>query len=125
MYYRMMKNAFSKSLIVAFKGIAQAISSERNIKIQIIIGLLIIGLSLFLRIPKLEFLIILFTCFLVIILELINTSVERLLDKLHPGFDKEIGKVKDILAGAVLLSVLLSIIIGIVILLEPLIAFLF
>ena len=116
------KNKFNRSLMFAIRGIAHGISTERNIKIQIAIGIFIIIISLVLRIPKLDFIIILLISFFVIILELINTSIERLIDKLHPNFDKEIGRIKDIMAGVVLISVILSIIIGIMILLEPFIA---
>ena len=72
-----------------------------------------------LKIPKIELLLIIFVSFLVIILEMINTSIERLIDKIHPEKDEQLGHVKDLIGGAVLLSVLLSIIIGIIILFKP------
>ena len=37
---------------------------------------------------------------LVIALELINTAIEKLLNKLHPEFDETIGLAKDISASA-------------------------
>ena len=40
---------------------------------------------------------------LVLVAELTNTTIETLLDYLHPEIHPEIGKVKDIMAGMVLL----------------------
>jgi diacylglycerol kinase (ATP) len=48
-------------------------------------------------------------------LEGINTAIEVLADKLHPGFDPEIGKVKDVAAGAVLIASIVAAIIGFII----------
>ncbi|KYK26873.1 hypothetical protein AYK26_07050 [Euryarchaeota archaeon SM23-78] len=117
----MAKPKFTKSVLTALRGIAHGFSKERNIKIQALLGLIVIIISLLLRIPRNEIILILFVAFLVIITELINTSIEKLIDIIHPKHHKEIGKIKDILAGAVLLSVILSIIVGLLILLKPVI----
>ncbi|MDD5651020.1 MAG: diacylglycerol kinase family protein [Candidatus Nanoarchaeia archaeon] len=119
----MKKNKFTKSVIIAINGIAHGVSKERNIKIQIIIGLFIIFVSILLKIPKIDFIVILLISFLVIILELINTSIEKLIDKLSPNFDKDYGKIKDIMAGVVLLSAILSVIIGLLLLFNPITSF--
>jgi diacylglycerol kinase len=49
---------------------------------------------------------------LVIALELINTAIEKLLNKLHPEFDETIGLAKDISASAVLFASIIAVIIG-------------
>lgn len=117
-----MKNlSFIKSFIVALKGIFYGISGERNIKIQIAIGLGVLIISGLLRISKIEFIIILSVSFLVIILELINTSFEKLIDEITLEYHKGFGRIKDIMAGVVLLGVVLSVIVGFLILYKPLI----
>lgn len=116
----MTKIKFCQSVMTAIKGIAHAFSRERNIKIQMIIGWLVVVLSIFLQIPKNELIIIVMMCFLVIVLELINTSFEKLIDFLHPNKHDEIRKIKDMMAGAVLLMVMLAVIIGALILYRPL-----
>lgn len=113
-----------KSFLFAFKGLKYSIFKERNIQIQIIIAIEIFILLLLLKIPKIESAIIVFICFFVIILEMLNTSIEKLIDKICPHFDIDYGKIKDILAGVVLLAAILSIIIGIIILYKPFISFL-
>ncbi|MEK0421020.1 MAG: hypothetical protein RLZZ161_871 [Bacteroidota bacterium] len=56
---------------------------------------------------------IIFTCIgLVMGLELLNSAIEVLLDKLHPDKDAAIGKAKDIAAAAVLLASVCSVIAG-------------
>ncbi len=115
----MEKTNFFKSVFFALTGIAHGISKERNIKIQMLIGFGIILLSYFLNISRIEFIIIIIVTFLVISFELTNTALEKLIDHIHPDFDIKIGRVKDIMAGAVLLIVFLSIIVGLLILFVP------
>ncbi|MBN2053092.1 diacylglycerol kinase [Candidatus Woesearchaeota archaeon] len=117
----MAKKKINKSIFIALKGLAHGFSRERNIKIQMLIGLLVIILALLLKIPKTNFVLIMIVTFIVIISELMNTSLEKLIDHIHPKQHDEIRKVKDMMAGAVLLSVLLAVIVGLIILLMPVI----
>ena len=110
---------FFKSFIYAFKGIYCSIHKQRNIKVQLIIGILVILWSLLIHIPRDKFLIILFICFFVIIMEMINTAMEKLINILSPKYNKKYGMIKDIMAGAVLLSAILSVILGLYILYKP------
>ncbi|MBU0959663.1 MAG: diacylglycerol kinase family protein [Nanoarchaeota archaeon] len=120
-----MKNtSFSQSFLFALKGISRGISDERNIKIQMVIGLGILTISLLLEISRIDFIIILSVSFLVIILELINTCLEQLIDFITLEPHKQLGTIKDIMAGAVLLSVILAVIVGFIIL-SPLLIGLF
>jgi diacylglycerol kinase (ATP) len=58
---------------------------------------------------------ILLVCFLVLIAETINTAIEKICDFVEPNFNKKIGLIKDIAAGAVILATLLSIIVGVLV----------
>ena len=58
---------------------------------------------------------ILLLIFLVMILELINSAVEKFADVLKPRLDLQVQTVKDIMAGMVLLASLGAILIGLVI----------
>jgi undecaprenol kinase len=120
----MAKKKLINNILIAIKGIAYGFSKEMNIKIQMIIGWLVILLSIVLRIPRNDLLLIVFVCFLVIVMELINTSFEKLIDFLHPKKHDEIRKIKDMMAGAVLLIVFLAIIVGILVLYRPLLSLL-
>ena len=52
-----------------------------------------------------------------------NESINSIIDKLSPNFDNEYGKIKDIMAGAVLLSAILALIIGFLVLSKPILYF--
>lgn len=106
---------FLKSFSNALQGIAFLFKSQPNARIELIItGIVIIAGVLF-RISPAEWIIISLCIALVLALEGINTSIEIFADKLHPGFDKEIGKAKDVAAGSVLIASIVAAVIGIII----------
>jgi diacylglycerol kinase len=101
------------------KGLYREISQERNVKIQIILGMLAIFVALILNVSKIYLITIIIVSFLVVILELFNTSFERLIDLVSPEYNKEFGKVKDAMAGVVLLTFGLAVLVGLLVLYEP------
>ena len=72
----------------------------------------VIMVSLFLRVPKLEFLALVFAILLVLIAEMINTAVEVAVDLVSPSFHPQAKLVKDVAAGAVLLAAIGAGIVG-------------
>lgn len=103
---------FISSVKNALKGLSAAFREQRNLRIQSTISLLAIVVGVWLKITRMEWAII-FTCIgLVMGLELMNSAIEVLLDKLHPENDSAIGKAKDIAAGAVLIAAICSAIVG-------------
>lgn len=114
-----MKN-FIFSVRCAIRGIGYAFSSERNIRIHLLIFILVIIAGYIFGISKVEFLLILVISALNFSLELANTAIERLADRVSSEYDEKIGQVKDVMAGAVLFSSIFSIIVGSVIFSEPL-----
>ena len=117
----MTRIGFKDSVLCAARGLFKGISSERNIKIQILIGSIIIFISLLLEIPKTYLITIIIVCFLVVILELFNRGFEKLIDLVSPEYNKDFGKVKDAIAGVVLLTFTMAIIVSFLILYEPVI----
>lgn len=101
----------TKSFKAAFNGLKWGFS-ERHIRFHFLASLVVVALGFLLAISKLEWLAILLSMALVVSLELINTAIELLCDKLHPNTDPDIGKVKDLAAAAVLFASLLSGVIG-------------
>jgi diacylglycerol kinase (ATP) len=106
---------FIMSFSNAIRGIAFLFKSQLNARIEFIIAGIAIVSGLIFRISTSEWIIILMCIALVLSLEGINTAIEIFADKIHPGFDKEIGKAKDAAAGAVLIVSLFAAIIGIII----------
>ena len=112
-----------KSFSNAFRGIALLFKSQPNAQIELIIAVIAIITGALLKINSAEWIIVLLCIALVLSLEGINTSIEIFADKLHPGFDKEIGKAKDVAAGAVLIASLLSAAVGLIIFIPRLMDF--
>lgn len=103
----------------AINGIVYAIATERNLRIQGLIFILALtGLFVF-NVSKSESLIILGISALVFSLELINTAIERLVDEVSPEYRNEIGIIKDVMAGAVMVASIFAITIGLIIFYEP------
>jgi diacylglycerol kinase len=120
----MTKVNFKDSTLYATRGLFNAISTERNIKIQLAISLIIILTGILLGISKVSLITIIIVCFLVIILEMFNRGFEKLIDLISPEYNKEFGRVKDVMAGVVLLTFIMAMLVSILILYEPVINFL-
>lgn len=94
----------------AFAGIAGAFRREVSFRWHITAAVLLFLFCLIQRPPALWCALFAVIASLVMALELLNTALEALIDKLHPGHDKEIGFAKDCLAGAVLVASLTSLV---------------
>jgi diacylglycerol kinase len=112
-------NKFVKSLGYAINGIFYAFKEQHNIIYMLIIGLIAIVSIFIFKISRIEAVIVIIICFAVIILEIFNTALEKLIDKLHPKQNIIIGIVKDMLAGSVLLASVMAVVVGIMIFLRP------
>lgn len=115
------KQKFYKSVNHALDGISYVTEKERNFKIEIIIGIVVSILGIYLNISKEEWLILILTISHVLTFEMINTALERAVDLVTKEY-QELAKIsKDVSAGAVLIASLFSVIIGIIIFLPKLI----
>jgi len=100
---------------VAFKGIATVIKEESSFRYQLLIFVLVVALGFILDIAPKEWISIIFCTTLVLSLEIMNTSIENIVDLVSTDYNALAGKIKDIAAGAVLLASIGSIIVGIII----------
>lgn len=107
-----LKNNFYNSFVSATKGIFYVCRSERNFRIQLIFSGLILCLAIIFRINFFEWILIMISILAVLIMEICNTAVEKLIDLLKPRLHSYVKDVKNMMAGAVLLTSLLSVIIG-------------
>jgi diacylglycerol kinase len=109
-----MKNQpLHKKMSNASKGIYVTLQAESNFRIQLVIAILIVGIGLPIVQPPLVWWAMIMLCIgLVLAAELTNTALEVLLDHLHPDTHPEIAKVKDIMAGMVLVLSITTVIIG-------------
>lgn len=105
----------------AFGGIWYAVKTQRNVKVQLVIAVAVIACAIYFKVTITEAMFLSFATMLVIIVEVVNTSIEEAVnlctDKFHP-----IAKIaKDVAAGAVVLSALNAVIIAIFIIVNKII----
>ncbi|OGM13000.1 hypothetical protein A3A76_01320 [Candidatus Woesebacteria bacterium RIFCSPLOWO2_01_FULL_39_23] len=110
-----------RSFAYAITGLKTAIKSEPNLKIHIVAGTLALLTGLILKLSYLEWLLLLFTIFYVITLELLNTVMEAFVDLVSPEMSPFAKIAKDVSAACVLLAALISVIIGSVLFLPKII----
>lgn len=106
------KQPLFKSFGFAFEGIFNTIKTERNIKIHLFATIMVIIFGFILNISYLEWLICLLLFGLITSLELVNTSLEAVVDLATQERKPLAKKAKDAAAGAVLYSSIIAAIIG-------------
>lgn len=104
-----------KGVRYALRGALLLIRTEASIKAQIVVALLVTAAGFYFEITRLEWMIQIFAIGIVLGIEGLNTAVEKLADYVQPEFDKKIGFIKDISAGAVMLVSIAAVIVGLLI----------
>lgn len=103
------------SLKNAKRGLAFVYKNEQNFRIQIFVSIFVL-ISLFVfSVKRTEVVVILLLITLVLILEILNSAVEKFADIVKPRLHEQVRIVKDILAAMVLFSAVSSGIIGLII----------
>lgn len=109
---RLKNNNFMDSCKHAIDGLIYAITTQNNIKKQLIIAIMIVILSLFYPFTTTEFLCLVFAIVFVIFAEMINTAIETLVDLYIDVYHPKAKIAKDVGAGAVLLMSINSVIVA-------------
>lgn len=106
---------FLKGFYYAFRGIASCVCNERNLRVHIIISIYVLYFSQFYSLDSTKISIVFAVIALVMALELVNTAVERVCDKITLEESELIRVAKDMCAGAVLVASIFSVAVGFVI----------
>lgn len=101
-----------KSFNYAAEGIIYVLRTQRNMKLHFLIAGIVLVLSLFLNLSRLEFIALLFAVTFVLVAELVNTAIEAAIDVVTPTFDPLAMIAKDVAAGAVLISAINAVVVG-------------
>ena len=110
----------------AWAGVRYAFITQRNFRIHTFISTLAISLGLFLKVSGMEMAVITLTCAIVMVLELLNTAIESVVDLTVKQTYHELAKIaKDCAAGAVLISAIAAVLVAMWILLPPLLQLIF
>ncbi|MFT3804312.1 MAG: diacylglycerol kinase [Burkholderiaceae bacterium] len=95
----------------AINGIRNAWRTEKSVRFQSLAALLVIVFCVIARPPLIWCAVFAAMAAIVLSLELVNSAIEAVLDRLHPERDESIGFAKDCLAGAVLVASLASVLV--------------
>ncbi len=111
-----LKHTKNKTFITAMRhaldGVIRAFKTERNLRIDYIIGLFVLIGSLFFDFTKTEFACLCLTIGFVIFAEMINSTVEYIVDLITDKYDDRAKAAKDIAAGGVLIASIVSVIVA-------------
>ena len=104
-----------KSFGYAFKGIDDVVSNEPNMKIHVSVAILVVIMAFLLKISMNEWIILVLLIGLVLAAEVINTTIENLVDMYTKDYNERAKVVKDTAAGTVLILAITAVIIGLMI----------
>jgi diacylglycerol kinase (ATP) len=110
-----------RSFGFALKGLKVFIRDEANAKIQLFAAFLAVVFGIAFEISSLEWLMVSLAISIVIILEIINSAIEGLVDLVQPEFDPRAGKIKDLAAASVLVGAIFAALVGLIVFLNPIV----
>lgn len=96
----------------AIDGMIYCIKTQRNMRIHVLAAVTVMAASLFLRLSRVEIMILYLVIAFVIVCEMFNTAIEKAIDISIKEYNPLAKVSKDVAAGAVLVSALCSIAIG-------------
>jgi diacylglycerol kinase (ATP) len=99
----------------AFRGIASVVRSQHNAWIHALATWAVIALGFALKIDRGEWLAVSLAIALVWTAEILNTAIETLCDVVSPEHHPGVKEVKDMAAGAVLVSAVAALIVAILV----------
>ena len=106
------KQTLISSFQSAGRGLGHALN-ERNFAIQLVIGIMANGLAFSLGLSWIDKVVIIILTTLVLGVEMLNSAFEELLDMVVEYHHPAVGKIKELMAAAVLLFSIAAFIIGV------------
>lgn len=104
-----------KSFKYAGKGIFYAFREEQNIKVHFLLATIAILLAIYFQVSIGEVIALVIVISLVLVAELINTVLERVVDIIKPRMHPYAKSIKDMQAGMVLIASLAAVVVGLLI----------
>lgn len=103
---------FIRSVRHAVRGLLDVARAEQSFRLQLAIGGLTLVLAALFPLAIWERILILLLCSSVLVLEILNSVVERFADAVQPRLSSMVREIKDMMAGAVFLTSITAFIIG-------------
>lgn len=109
-----------KSFGFAIEGIITFFKTQHNAWIHALAAITVVVLGFALKVNNTEWCLLAVSIALVFISEMLNTAIEFLTDIVSPDYNPMAKKVKDVAAGAVLISAIAAVVIGLIVFLPKL-----
>lgn len=110
--HKLKNDNFIEAWYNAINGIIYTATTQRNFRIQLILAVIVLALSLFYGLGTTEFLCLVFALFFVIFAEMVNTAIETVVDLFVDVYHPKAKIAKDVAAGAVVFSACNALIVG-------------
>jgi len=107
------KNTLLKSFFYAFSGIYKTVLTERNFRIHILAAIIVTCLGFYFNIKRIDWIILVISIALVMAMEMVNTSIEAIVDLVSPEYHPLAKIAKDVAAGCVLVTAIAAVIVGV------------
>ncbi len=99
----------------AIHGLKTVWKEEKNFRIEVIIAIIVILFGMIRELDSTDWAFLWIAIVMVLGAEIVNTALEDVCNKVEPKNDPVIGKIKDIMAGFVLISCIGAVFIGIIV----------
>ncbi|MUV39604.1 Undecaprenol kinase [Lentibacillus sp. JNUCC-1] len=110
-------------LSFALQGIGQAIKKERNMKIHVAAAISALIMGVLLKLNSIEWIVLVLVIALVVVVEMLNTCIEVIMDLIKPEYHIMTKYIKDMAAGAVLVAAIAAAVTGLILFAPKLIEF--
>jgi diacylglycerol kinase (ATP) len=95
---------FIKKVKYALDGISITLVTQSSFRFEVTLSIIAVLLCFVIQVTTHDVILIILACLIALGAELFNTAIEKICDFVHADHNEEIGVIKDISAGAVLLT---------------------
>ncbi len=106
---------FFTSFLYAVKGLVYAFRTQPNFRFEMMCASAVLAAGYYFGISRMEWIACILCIVVVLLAELVNTSLETLTDFVSPEYHVLAGRAKDLAAAAVFVSALLAAVVGLII----------
>ena len=106
---------FFRSFKYAANGIYEVVKSEQNFRFHMLAAVVVLIAAWATGLTKIEWIIIVVSIFGMFMIELVNASIERVVDLVTPELHPLAKQAKDLAAGACLVYAICTVIVGLII----------
>ncbi|WP_121615059.1 diacylglycerol kinase [Virgibacillus halodenitrificans] len=110
-----LKGKRSVGFTFAWNGLKEVTRTERNFRIHLFITALVLTIGFLVELNWLEWCIVIFAIGFVLVTEITNSAIEKMIDYLNPAIHPSAKIIKDMAAGAVLIAAIIAALIGLII----------